>query len=71
MKLKVIHNKTKTKCILETDIAEMKFLIANCTSCDCYLCAFETCCKSRITTGKRNLCMEIANLKEQFLSSLG
>ena len=74
MNLKVMHKKAKTKCLLETDIAEMKFLITNCTGlsyCDCYRCSFETYCKNRIATGKRDLCMEVANLKEQFLSSLG
>ena len=74
MNLKVTRKKTKTKCVLETDMTEMKFLIASCTGlsyCDCYRCSFETCCHNRMSAGKRDLCMEVANLKETFLFSLG
>lgn len=74
MRFREIIKRNKRRYVLETDMAEMRFLIATCTGlsyCDCYRCSFEACCKSRIATGKRDLCMEVANLKKTFLSSLG
>lgn len=74
MRLKEIIKRNKRKYVLETDMAEMRFLIAACTGlsyCDCYRCSFEACCLNRVKHGKRSLCDEIAELKKDFIASVG
>lgn len=74
MRFKEIVKRNKRRYVLETDMAEMRFLIASCTGLsefDCYRCSFETCCQSRLKDGKIDLCDELTKLKKVFIASVG
>lgn len=74
MNLKITRKKTKTKYVLETDMAEMKFIMSGGMGLrmgNCKYCTFESCCQMRRAEGKSYLCEEVADIKERFISLCG